>query len=78
MTDGRADVARDALRLFGEDAEARKSRVHVHERRQRTSETTPDPSAEPKVKSYTDDAAEEDVHGKVITQKRNPLEQGGV
>src|SRR5438876_7397114 len=56
-----ARVARDAARLLGNDREATEARVHVHERRERTEEATPDAAREPEVESVAENAAEEDV-----------------
>src|SRR5215468_1894683 len=58
MTDRRADVARDAFLLVGENAKARETRVDVHERGERASEAAPDAAAEPEVTAHADDAGQ--------------------
>jgi hypothetical protein len=66
VADGGADVARDALRLLGEDPETRESRVDVHERGERASEPAPHAAREPEIETDADDPGQEDVHDPVV------------
>src|SRR5262249_22079522 len=75
MADARADVARDALLLLRQNAEAAEPRVHVHERRERAREAAPHAAAEPEVEPESDDPAEKNVDRPRVVQKRNALEQ---
>src|ERR1043166_2473435 len=61
MADRCADVARNAFRFFGENSEARKSRVDVHERGERAKETAPNAARIFEIKADADDAAEENI-----------------
>src|SRR5438552_125958 len=51
VTDGGADVARDALLLVRDDREAAEARVDMHESGQRAHETAPDAAGEPEVET---------------------------
>src|SRR5262245_15227098 len=72
---GRADIARNALLLLGEDAEAREPRDDVHPRRERAGEAAPGAPAEPEIRTVAEDAGEEHVHRPLVTLEEHRVEQ---
>src|SRR5262245_28404275 len=68
MAYGRADVARDAILLVGEDAEAGEAGVDVHERGERAGEAAPNPAAEPEIPADADDAGQKNIDDVIVVE----------
>src|ERR1051325_2145840 len=68
MTNGSANIAGNALFLIRKNPEARESRIDVHQRRERTSKTAPDASAEPEIHSNTYDTRQKNVNHMIVVQ----------